>query len=256
MKEDLRGKIEDLSKQLAEISNKINEISHELNKINLNFVQGLDKEDFKNTDKELEKDNDIIEDLGDLDDVSSPSTNYNFEKYNNISHNDFVKPHVLSEKNEQDNKNSFTLPTFESYNTNFDIVNNGNSSKEEVKAPVKKDYGFTSFDDIKIDMVNPSADTNNKAEQKNKEKKDYGFTSLDDIKIDIVNPGNANNQTVVNKQPKKDYGFSSLDDIKIDIVNPGATNNNQEAPKQQTSNYGFSSLNDINIDIVNPNSNM
>ena len=223
MKEDLRGKIEDLSKQLAEISNKINEISHELNKINLNFVQGLDKEDFKNTDKEIEKDNDIIEDLGDLDDVSSPSTNYNFEKYNNISHNDFVKPHVLSEKNEQDNKNSFTLPTFESYNTNFDIVNNGNSSKEEVKAPVKKDYGFT---------------------------------SLDDIKIDIVNPGNANNQTVVNKQPKKDYGFSSLDDIKIDIVNPGATNNNQEAPKQQTSNYGFSSLNDINIDIVNPNSNM
>ena len=223
MKEDLRGKIEDLSKQLAEISNKINEISHELNKINLNFVQGLDKEDFKNADKEIEKDNDIIEDLGDLDDVSSPSTNYNFEKYNNISHNDFVKPHVLSEKNEQDNKNSFTLPTFESYNTNFDIVNNGNSSKEEVKAPVKKDYGFT---------------------------------SLDDIKIDIVNPGNANNQTVVNKQPKKDYGFSSLDDIKIDIVNPGATNNNQEAPKQQTSNYGFSSLNDINIDIVNPNSNM
>lgn len=223
MKEDLRGKIEDLSKQLAEISNKINEISYELNKINLNFVQGLDKEDFKNIDKESEKDNDIIEDLGDIDDVSSPSTNYNFEKYNNISHNDFVKPNILSETNEKDNKNSFVIPTFEPYNTNFDMVNNGNSNKEEEKAPVKKDYGFASFDDIKID---------------------------------IVNPGNANNQPMVNKQPKKDYGFSSLDDIKIDIVNPGATNNNQEAPKQQTSNYGFSSLNDINIDIVNPNSNM
>lgn len=256
MKEDLRGKIEDLSKQLAEISNKINEISNELNKINLNFEQGLDKEDFKNIDKESEKDNDIIEELGDLDDVSSPSTNYNFEKYNNISHNDFVKPHVLSETNEQDNKNSVIIPTFEPYDTNFDMVNNGNSNKEEVKAPVKKDYGFLPFDDIKIDMVNPSADTNNKAEQKNKEKKDYGFTSFDNINIDIVNPGNANNQPMVNKQTKTDYGFSSLDDIKIDIVNPGDTNNNQEAPKQQTSNYGFSSLNDINIDIVNPNSNI
>lgn len=215
MKEDLRGRIEDLSKQLAEISNKINEISYELNKITLNFVQGLDKEDFKNIDKVVEKDEDVIEDIGDIDDISSPRVDYSFEKYNNISHNDFVKPQVLIDKEEQNNKKIFTIPTFEPYNTNFYIISNDN--KEEKENTVKKDYGFSSLDDIKIDIVDPN-NSNNQTLINQQSKKDYGFSSLDDIKIDIVNPGNANNQ------PKKDYGFSSLDDIKIDIVNP---NNNK-----------------------------
>ena len=53
-------------------------------------------------------------------------------------------------------------------------------------------------------------------------KKDYGFSSLDDIKIDIVNPGATNNNQEAPKQQTSNYGFSSLNDINIDIVNPNS----------------------------------
>ena len=121
-----------------------------------------------------------IDDLNIEDDIintpsDNPQVGYNFDSYENLTKNDFVKPtmnfnNFSLEENiqpESNNENSETkqeqpvsmLPDFDVYNTNFDFVKvdsqNQTSVEKQENAPTQN-YGFTSLDDITFDFVNPS----------------------------------------------------------------------------------------------------
>ena len=121
-----------------------------------------------------------IDDLNIEDDVintptNNPQVGYNFDSYENLTKNDFVKPNMnfnnfSSEVNKQHELNNESpnitkeqpvsmLPDFDVYNTDFDFVKVDNQNQDSVekkeKAPVQN-YGFTSLDDITFDFVNPT----------------------------------------------------------------------------------------------------
>lgn len=121
-----------------------------------------------------------IDDLNIEDDVintptNNPQVGYNFDSYENLTKNDFVKPNMnfnnfSSEVNIQHELNNESpdttkeqpvsmLPDFDVYNTNFDFVKVDNQNQDSVekkeKTPVQN-YGFTSLDDITFDFVNPT----------------------------------------------------------------------------------------------------